>query len=835
MSVISTIVPLDQLLPQDRVRAGGKAWNCAQLKRAGFPVPDGVVILANATDTEAAAVTRHRWFAALPEEELFAVRSSGIDEDGKAESFAGIHETLLNVARVDLADAIRACRASACSAHAREYRRKTGLPDNAQMGVLVQRMVRASVAGVAFTVNPVSGATDEVVINASWGLGEALVSGRVDPDEYVVAKDRGDIRWSRLGEKGAGDVSRAALAPDRVRELTMIVLDIEAHYAAPQDVEWCHDGERFWIVQARPVTTAVTPSDEIEWTRANLAEVLPDLTSPQALDAFVRLLETAERRNLGPLLAPVEQLGPMVKAFYGRLYFNLSQFRHLCRMAGTPPALMLKSMGHAGAIHPGDEIATRPSLRAIAALPHLVRMVWRHRRAGAVVRRHDAEVSAYLERLRSINPHGLSDVELWSEIDRWRASGPEFMQTVLLLGGVLFHEGPIWKACAQVGFPFERLVYPQLAIGERSVSAQQAFDLVALAQTARSDPKVTAYLLDDAVNLGDVAQLRRSLAGTDFLVAFERFLDEYGHRGHYESDWALPRYHEDPSPLLQSIRLHLRQGSSDDPDKEAARQAREAADAWVAFEARLSPWQKLTVLPRVRRAVAMVKQYYVWRERVRSDLIRVVATLRRWHLVLADRFVDRGWLLRRDDYFLLHLDEVASTIRGDRSPQTLRAIVAERLAERARVAPLQMPLLMHESQLRSLIRTAGVSEMVGTADDLRGQPVSGGCVEADVVVVRDPGDFRHMRRGAILVAPATDPSWTPLFTLAAGVIVEVGGVLSHASTIAREYGLPAIANVKHATRRLRTGERVRLDANTGLIHRLESTDEGERAPLANVV
>jgi pyruvate,water dikinase len=703
------------------------------------------------------------------------------------------------------------------------------------MGVLVQRMVRASVAGVAFTVNPVSGATDEVVINASWGLGEALVGGRVDPDEYVVAKSSGDMRLSRLGEKGAGDASRAALTPDHVRELTTIVLDIEAHDDAPQDVEWCHDGTRFWIVQARPVTTTVNPSDEVEWTRANLAEVLPDLTSPQALDAFVRLLETAERRNLGPLLAPVEQLGPMVKTFYGRLYFNLSQFRRLCRMVGTPPALMLKSMGHAGAIHPGDEIATRPSIRVLAALPHLVRMVWRHRRAGEIVRRHDAAVRAYLERLRSINPHALSDAELWVEIDRWGKSGPEFMQTVLLLGGVLFHEGPIWKACAQVGFPFERLVYPQLAIGERSVSAQQAFDLVALAHTARSEPQVAAYLLDETVNLADVAQLRRSLARTDFLAAFERFLDEYGHRGRYESDWALPRYHEDPSPLLQSIRMHLLQSTIDDPEKEAARRAREAADAWAAFEAGLTPWQKLTLLPRVRRAVAMVKQYYVWRERVRSDLVRVLSALRRWHLVLADRFVDRGWLDRRDDYFLLLLDEVASTIHGHRSPQTVRAIVAERRAERARVAPLQMPLLMHESQLRSLIRTAGVSEMMGTADDLRGQPVSGGCVEAEVVVVRDPGDFRHMRRGAILVAPATDPSWTPLFTLAAGVIVEVGGVLSHASTIAREYGLPAIANVKHATRRLRTGERVRLDANTGVIQKLESTGDGERPQLADVV
>jgi pyruvate,water dikinase len=814
-------VPLDRLSEADASRAGGKASNCARLKQSGFPVPDGLVVLSTATDASLVDVARHRWFADVPSDELFAVRSSGIDEDSAGESFAGIHETLLNVTREGLAHEIRTCRESARSAQAREYRRAKGRPDTGQMGVLVQRMVKATVAGVAFTVNPVTGATDEVVINASWGLGEAIVSGRVDPDEFVVAKSTSDIRWRRIGEKGLDHATGAALTDPQVHELTTLVLQVALHYGVPQDIEWCYDGAGFWIVQSRPVTTTVAPIDEIEWTRANLAEVLPDLTSPQALAAFETLLERAERRSLGSLAAPHAQLGPFVKTFYGRMYFNLSQLRHVCRITGAAPATMLKSMGHAGAIHPGDEIAPPLSLRTLRALPDLVRVVWRHMRAARVFARHEGRTRQYLDRLHRIDPRALSDGVLWSEIDRWASSGPEFMQTVLLFGGVIFHEGPVWKACAKVGFPFERLVFPQLAVGERSVSAQQAFDLVALARTAQREPAAADYLLGDA-DPGDVVQLRRTLAGTAFLREFEAFIDAYGHRGRYESDWALPRYREDPSALLQSIRMHLQQGTIEDPNREAARKDREAEEAWTAFEARLSPWQKRTLLPRVRRSVAMVKRYYVWRERVRSDLVRVLSILREWHLVLADRFVERDWLDARDDYFMLYLDEVASTIRGDRAPQTLRSIVALRVAERTRVAGLQMPLLMHASQLPSLIRTAGVSDMTTNDDELRGQPVSGGCVEAEVVVVRDPADFRHMRPGAILVAPATDPSWTPLFTLAAGVIVEVGGVLSHASTIAREYGLPAIANVRQATRRLRTGDRVRLDANLGVVTKLEA-------------
>jgi pyruvate,water dikinase len=202
-------------------------------------------------------------------------------------------------------------------------------------------------------------------------------------------------------------------------------------------------------------------------------------------------------------------------------------------------------------------------------------------------------------------------------------------------------------------------------------------------------------------------------------------------------------------------------------------------------------------------------------------MVRVLSAVRRWSLALADRFVARGWLETRDDYFLLRFEEVAGVIKGQVKPETLRELAKNRILETAEQRSIEMPLLMRESELPGLIRTAGISSRSADESRLAGHPVSGGSVEAEVVVVRDPGDFGLMKAGAILVAPATDPSWTPLFTLASGVIVEVGGVLSHASTIAREYGLPALANVKHATKRLRTGERVRLDAINGFVHRLQ--------------
>lgn len=797
----SSIVPLDRLTPPDEARAGAKAYNCARLERAGFPVPDGVVVLSTATDDEVGAIASDRWFDDVPADVRFAVRSSGIGEDGPGQSFAGIHHTLLNVQRADLPAAIRSCRASARSPQAIAYRNANALSTSAiDIAVLIQVMVDAVAAGVAFTANPLT-AAGEMVVNSSWGLGEALVSGHIDPDEFVLEKTTGEITWSRIGEKDAAhNANEASLTPGQLRELASILIGIEQHYAAPQDVEWCHDGARFWIVQSRPITTAADRETETEWTRANLAEVLPDLTSPQALAAFEDLLGRAERMFLGRLAGPEDELGPIVKAFGGRLYFNLSQMRHICAVTGVPAAMMLKAMGHAAAIKPQDEQPPPASARQRAAvLPTLVRHAWQHLTAGRVIRRHNARIDAFLRRHRSLDTTVLSDREVWALIAESSDDMAELMQPVLLLSGVLFHEAPLRRLLTKLGITFEELVYPQLAAGERSVSAQQAFDLEALATTARRE---------SAIN------------GARFRAEFRQFIDKYGHRGRYESDWALPRYREDTSPILAAIHAHAGNPSQEYPGAIRFRQDREAADAWRAFEQRLSALQRWTVLPWVRRSVQTVKRYYVWREQVRSDLMKVLEVVRRWHLTLAKRFVDRGWIARRDDYFLITLPEIGAVVTAGRTPETLAIIATTRAQEIERYRSLRMPLLMRESELPRLLRTASVSGDGRSDTELSGQPVSGGCVEAEVVVIRDPGDFARMKRGAILVAPATDPSWTPLFTLASGVIVEVGGVLSHASTIAREFGLPAIANVRNATRRLRTGDRVRLDARAGLIQKV---------------
>ncbi len=259
---------MDQVTADDLRSVGGKTYNCARLKQAGFPVPDGVAVPVDVVDADIRALPADSWFDALPAGARFAVRSSGVGEDSAGHSFAGAHESQLNVERAELAEAVVLCRRSASSTQARAYRDARQLADGDRaIGVLVQRMVPAVTSGVAFTINPITGA-DEVVVNAGWGLGETLVSGHVEPDEFTIAKRDGAVLTARLAKNGG--TAGPTLSPDQLGELGDLSCRIEEHYGAPQDIEWCHDGQRFWIVQARPITATAAPRPNLELRTENL-------------------------------------------------------------------------------------------------------------------------------------------------------------------------------------------------------------------------------------------------------------------------------------------------------------------------------------------------------------------------------------------------------------------------------------------------------------------------------------------------------------------------------------------------------------------------------------
>ncbi len=836
---MAALLSLESIAAADAARVGGKAFGCARLLHAGAPVPDGIVVPGDAAWSAGADAALHAWLRRLPDGARFAVRSSAAEEDGAGQSFAGIYETRLNVAPADIPAAIAACRASRRAARARAYRGAHALADDAaDMAILVQAMIEPRIAGVAFTCNPITGVCDEIVVNSCWGLGEALVSGQIDPDEFRVRKVDGAVLASHIGDKryravaadgvcrlvATADAERRApsLRAAQLRELVALLTRVERAFGAPQDVEWAHDGAQFWLLQSRPVTASAAPGADIEWTRANAREVLPDVTSPQALALFSSHLEHAFRAFAGRLVAPEAVLGPMTKAFYGRLYLNLSQLRYMARMLMTPAAVLLRGFGHSGEITAEDERALRPSLRELlAALPDLVRVGTSGATAGRAMRALFAAAAAVASQLDDRDPAGLPDAEILAGLDLVTATLADQLGSALKLGGATSYEGALTAICRRIGCSSTELLQTHLAVGEPSVSTQQAFDLLLLVAQARREPAAARNLASPG---GSLADYRAALAGTEFLVQLDRFLARYGHRGVYETDWALPRFREDPTPLLDAVRTHLRAAEpSASPAELMAQRQRAAADAWSGFAGRARGVRR-PLRPLVRWLLGRAKAFGLWRERGRFEMMRVLSAVRRWHLALADRWVVRGWIEMRDDYFLLTLAEVRRAIVDPAASPELADLARRRRSEQEAWRRMDMPLLLRERELPTLLHRARHLELHADGSRLEGMCVSGGCVEAEVAVIADPTDFAHMKRGAILVAAATAPSWTPLFTLAAGVIVEIGGTLSHASTVAREYGLPALANVRNVTRILRSGDRVRLDATRGTVEVLSRSD-----------
>jgi pyruvate,water dikinase len=610
--------------------------------------------------------------------------------------------------------------------------------------------------------------------------------------------------------------TKPSLSDKQLRELAELLVQIERHYKVPLDVEWCHDGVNFWVIQSRPVTLPVNPSgSSIEWTRANICEILPDLASPQVLSWICSLVNRVGREYFGNMIAPETELGPLARVFYGRMYYNLSQFRHICRIIGNAPVSVLCAMGHDGDIKPEDKVAKRPKFKElIRVLPDILRHLRMQLTVDKQIHGHLALIQDKMIHHLARDPNTLPCAEIWSVIKSALDTAPENLQMTLVLGSVMVYDLLLQVICKRVGFPYERLVYSHLAIGEKSVSTQQAYDLLSMAHLACRDEHVRNYFIHYPDSFSG---FREDLRGTAFLREFDAFLRRYGHRGTYESDWALPRYHEDPASLLFAIRAHVQAPEYSTLEAIEERQIREAREVWNGFVAKLNWWKRLTVLPLMQWLFRKMKQMYLWREHYRSEMMRCIAELRRWHLCLARRFTELGWIEKSEDYFFLRLDEIEESMTDTSRSGSFREIVARRKSDLNVWQHLKMPLLMSERELPTLVRCANATFPDTQVTILRGLCVSAGCVEGEVLVIREPKDFVRMRNGAILVTSAADPSWTPLFTLASGVILEIGGIISHAATVAREYGLPTVANLKNATKLLKDGDWIRLDATNGAV------------------
>lgn len=840
--LMGRVRPLWELRAEDLPEAGAKAVGLARLADLGVEVPVGFVVTASFFE----AARRSAPFepepqalaGSLPEElsrEIasaletlgpspagYAVRSSAPEEDSRRASFAGIFESFLSVPADGVTAAVFRCWASAFGERAAAYRRRMGLSDDesaTRMAVIVQRMLAASVSGVLFTHDPAGG--DAVAVQALVPPAAGGGAREAAPVVKHLPRDP-HLRLSIL----RSSCGPFPLEERLLDELAEISLRLEAAWGLPLDIEWAFAEGRLWFLQARPITAIPhseeladadrPPAEDTLWTRANLRELLPELPSP----LFASLTERIDWAGLyGQLGVRVHPEDRPVRFIEGRPYFNLNLLARWMAQFGMPVSRFLRALGHdspsnndvgtGGPAGPFGALVVSPVALGRAAAAHFS--------APRTLTRFFDRTRSEARRLAALDLASLSDRDLAEHLKLADEANTGLLSHLIRA----FNRVSVFQLTVEALLPAmdnrEGFLSAVLAAGEKSVSARQGAELIALASRARNEPRAAAYLAQAGPGFGD---FERQLEGTALLAELREYLREYGHRGIHESDPAMPLYREDPAYLLQAIAQLAAESVPPDLEALAGEQERKAAQAWDRLRRDRPAWERILPVRHwvLRRAVGRLKAAILLRERTRFEGMRVQAEIRRLFAEAGTRLARRGLLESPADLPALRFEEIEQALLGELAVDAARATVARRRAEQERRRTIPMPNLLRESEIARIAERppAPVSE----ARQLRGLPVGPGSVEGRVLVLDSPRRIAEVRRGDILVVPTLDPSWIPLFTLVSGLVVELGGTLSHGSIIAREYGLPTVANLPGITRILKTGERILLDGSTGTLKRL---------------
>ncbi|MGB5810352.1 MAG: PEP/pyruvate-binding domain-containing protein [Polyangiales bacterium] len=847
-----------------RSRSGGKGAELATRIATGLPVPEGFVVttsefttfidaLDGATDSPefgeriraapfpvALAVEVERW-AQRSEARRWAVRSSAVSEDGEEASFAGQYETRLGVAAGDLRNAIQAVWSSAFSKRAIEYRLQRGISD-VVMAVVVQEMVRADTAGVCFTAHPIHGES-QLVIDANYGLGESVVSGWATPDTYVIDRVELATMTQALGDKrvraslGVDGVekldvqpeerTRFCLEPTQVSEVARLALEVEQHHDGPVDIEWAYEEGALFLLQARRITVAGvanscppagwhpandTPIDPRYplYSNGNISEVLPGCVTPLSWDHTGRLIERAFIAQLEALGAFGAETNParILGFFYHRPYINVSLLLEAAhRTPGMTPDTILEEFV-------GKPDHATPALRISDLAPHRWPLLWRVVRA---VVSHSRSLDA-----RILECHRIAETDAVSfhESQVRRASDEALTSQVEMSEELatpsIVH---VWASTlASVAFTQLRrrtatwlqdedgALASSLVTGiEGLPSLEPALALHTLGDRIASDKKLARLFEEER---GD-QEVLTELQASSLAPEVARFIESYGHRGVAEAELSRPCWREDPTQLVSLLRNNLHPDATTPFDvRERQRRAHQAA---LQRLEPLSWWKRRWVTLLVQRA----REGVLNRETMKDLVIRRLDRSRVIYRELNRRLLARNLLDRADDMFFLTWREVRDGLQGIVDGTLLASTVEARRRDYRWSQQVEVPKLQEGSPRR--LRDSSIE--VGSKGYLEGLGVSPGTVTGIARVVRDPRSDARIEPGEILVAPVTDVAWTPLFAQAAGLVVEVGGLLSHGSIVAREYGIPAVVGVPGATRAIRTGDWITLDGASGRVRK----------------
>ena len=877
MSQQKLILPFADISARDLGLVGGKGANLGEMAHAGFPVPPGFclttlafrefiathpdsaeiyALLDTVTTAEIESVRevgekvrqmlldlpmpkniveaiRQSW-QEMGEDHAYAVRSSATAEDLPDASFAGQQDTYLNIrGENELLDSIRRCWVSLFTDRAILYRCQNDFShQDVELSVVVQKMIMAETSGILFTADPLTGHRHTLVIDASFGLGEALVSGLVSPDAYSVDKREQKIIDRQIAEKkvaiypqkdggtrqetlNAEKRKQAALTDEQILALSEMGCSIESHYGTPQDIEWAIAEGEIYLLQARPITS-LYPIEELKPLTDDGLHIYFSLGHQQMMTRAMSPLSLSSIQNFIPV-GRKEYESEILRASGGRLYADITiPLRHplfkkgifglLEQFDALAPEMLKLAMQRPEFKHPHGIPFSFSALKAtFGFFTQILNALFRQDLNG-FLRKTDLLIADFVQetedKLDQI-PQGKAQLEaslevlqnLYLFIFNWLAQFIAGEMAKRLLAGLARHIAtPAEIEAVSLGLPGNAVTKMNLALGD-------------LADTARQSPQ----LVDFFNRLGDdshawLAEAEKLEGSAEFMEAWENFLRDYGARGSSEIDMMMLRWYEEPLPLLQVIANYLKkEEGSHRVQQEKLEREREAATENIL---RKSKGLRARLL---KRMIYVIYEAGGLREHHKFMAVRIFRVVKEILKKNAQALAKMKKLSDPDDIWYLNWAELFAI--WDDDTEDLSALPAKRRADLARYQKLSPPMIITSDGETPVVRYQVKDAPAGA---LLGNAVSAGVVEGVVRIILDP-QKETLNPGEILVTVFTDPGWTPLFINAGGLIMEVGGVMTHGSVVAREYGIPAIVGVRDATQKLKTGQRVRIDGNRGFV------------------
>lgn len=777
---------------------GGKAAGLGRLRAMGLRIPETLVLEAATAgdfpdDLDAMVAT----LGPGP----LAVRSSALGEDGATASFAGQYDTVLNVkGAAAVREAIDQCVGSLRNARSgayRDARDSGGAPE--KMSVVIQQMVEAQASGVCFTVDPVTSRRNRLVIDSVAGLGEALVSGEASPDHDEMRRGAGAWEPRQI----AGDAP--VLTEEQCARIAREALQAESVAGEPLDLEWAIDreGTLFWL-QARPITTLGLDPQVLDtpvsiegdvFTRCNVGEMMPGAVSPLCFSICARGIDVGWQDNMIAVGVRRERSpeNVYIAMSHGHLFINLSEgARFATAVTGSHPDQ--QSLAICGRLVPEVVAPPVPPLRV--RLPRAARQIWSVMRPRPNIRRMEELVSGGAISV------GTSSEETWRNIDAKLELLYESYARHLTVSSGAGALAPILLAILSGGeepAPEHHAVVGHLFAGAQGVEsadiAEGARRILDALERVDAPEAFSEGSVEDAV-----AWLTSDRAG-EAKGAYLAYLQRHGHRSLRELDVRQPEWAHDPTPLVRSLQAQLR--------------GRRSGGAAQRVEKGPPP----DAIKRVRWLARVAHAAVRNRERSKSLLVSTTVHFKRAYRALASQLVSEGRLVDDDAVFFLRHEELGELVGA--APG--HGLGGEALRRRE--------VLAYQTQLRFPEVSVGQPEpepgpdVDGSEDVIVGKPVSGGRVEGNVRVVRSLDEAEELQPGEILVAGITDVGWTPYFAVIAGLVTDVGSAVSHGAVVAREYGLPAVLNTRVGTAALRTGDRVRIDGDRGVVEILARVAE----------